>query len=102
CAFREGTVHDYSSAGKALLCRSADWGMVSVSAVRTADPSFRRWDVEHRLLCYRYNADGSPITDGSYPVSAPVSRRRRLIVDYEIRKDSRRITGHFVTFPEGW
>ncbi len=80
----------------------ADRRMISVSAVRTSDPSFRRWDVEHRLPCYLYNADGSPITDGSYPVSAPVSRRQRLIVDYEIRKDTRRITGHFVTFPDDW
>jgi hypothetical protein len=35
-------------------------------------------------------------------VSAAVGPRERLIVDYEIRKESRRITGYFVTFPEGW
>ena len=49
-----------------------------------------------------YNADESPIPDGSYPVSAPVDARTRLIVDYEIRPTSKRIAGYFVTFPEDW
>jgi hypothetical protein len=40
--------------------------------------------------------------DGSYPASVAVGPRQRLIVDYEIREDSRRITGYFVTFPEDW
>ncbi|MFO0925676.1 MAG: sialidase family protein [Gemmataceae bacterium] len=80
----------------------ADRRMVSVSAVKTADRDFLRWDVEHRLPCYLYNADESPIADGSYPVSAPVGDGRRLIVDYEIRPDSKRITGYLVRFPTDW
>jgi glycerophosphoryl diester phosphodiesterase len=80
----------------------ADRRMVSVSAVRGSDPSFLRWDLEHRLPCYLYNADESPIADGSYPVSAAIGGSRRLIVDYEIRKDSRRIVGYFVDFPNNW
>jgi Neuraminidase (sialidase) len=88
--------------GKTPTLIFADRRMVSVSAVRTADPSFLRWDLEHRLPCYLYNADESPISDGSYPVSAAVGPCRRLIVDYEIRKDSRRIVGYFVDFPKNW
>lgn len=80
----------------------ADRRMVSVSMVRTSDPNFLRWDVEHRLPCFRYNADESPIPDGSYPVSVPTGPRERLIVDYEIRGDSKRIAGYFVTLPESW
>ena len=80
----------------------ADRRMVSVAAVKTTDPEFLRWDLDGRLPCYRYNADESPIPDGSYPVSAPLDGRRRLVVDYEIRPDSKRITGYFVSFPEGW
>ena len=30
------------------------------------------------------------------------SRNERLIVDYEIRPETRRITGHFVRFPRRW
>jgi hypothetical protein len=88
--------------GKTPTLIYADRRMVSVSAVRTRDPEFLRWDVENRLPCYRYNADESPIADGSYPVSAPVGPRRRLIVDYEVRDGARRITGYFVNFPEDW
>ena len=76
--------------------------MVSVSAVRTADPDYLHWDLEHRLPCYQYNADESPIPDGSYPVSVAVGGNRRLIVDYEIRRDSKRIAGYFVAVPETW
>jgi hypothetical protein len=88
--------------GKTPTLIYADRRMVSVSAVRPTDTEFLRWDVDHRLPCYLYNTDESPIADGSYPVSVPVSRRQRLIVDYEIRKDAKRIAGYFVTFPEGW
>lgn len=88
--------------GKTPTLIFADRRMVSVSAVRTADPNFLRWDLEHRLPCYLYNADESPILDGSYPVSVAVGRNRRLNVDYEIRKDSRRIVGYFVDFPRDW
>jgi hypothetical protein len=76
--------------------------MVSVSAVNTTDPEFLRWDIEHRLPCYVYNADEAPIPDGSYPVSVQVGPRERLIVDYEIRKDSKRIAGYFVSLPKEW
>lgn len=88
--------------GKTPTLIYADRRMLSVSAVRPADADYLRWDVEHRLPCYLYNADESPIADGSYPVSVQIGSRRRLIVDYEIRKDSRRIAGYFVTFPERW
>jgi hypothetical protein len=80
----------------------ADRRMVSVSAVKPAADSLLRWDLGKRLPCYRYNADESPIRDGSYPVSVAVGPRERLIVDYEIRKESQRISGYFVTFPEDW
>lgn len=80
----------------------ADRRMVSVSAVTTDDPDFLRWDVDNRLECYRYSADESPIPDASYPVSAPISPGKRLIVDYEIRPQSKRIAGYVVTFPDGW
>jgi hypothetical protein len=88
--------------GKTPTLIFADRRMVSVSAVKTRDPDFLRWDVEKRLPCYLYNPDASPIPDGSYPVSVPIGTRQRLIVDYEIRKDSKRIAGHVVTFPKDW
>lgn len=88
--------------GKTPTLIYADRRMVSVSAVKTSDPDFLRWDVAHRLPCYLYSRDESPIPDGSYPVSVSISGRQRLIVDYEIRKDSKRIAGYFVTFPENW
>ncbi len=88
--------------GKTPTLLYADRRMVSVSAVKPAGDDFLRWDLEKRLPCYVYNADESPVRDGSYPVSVPVSPRERLIVDYEVRKDSQRITGYFVTFPEDW
>jgi photosystem II stability/assembly factor-like uncharacterized protein len=80
----------------------ADRRMVSVSAVRTTDPDFLKWDLEGRLPCYLYKADETAIADASYPVSAPVGPNRRLIVDYEIRKTTKRVAGYFVTFPADW
>lgn len=80
----------------------SDRRMVSVSAVATRDPDFLRWDIERKLECYRYQPDESPITDSSYPVSAPINSSTRLIVDYEIRNDSHQISGYFVTFPATW
>lgn len=74
----------------------------SISAVRTQDPQFLTWDLDHRLACYRYNADEAPIPDGSYAVSAPAGPHRRIVVDYEIRPDSKRITGYLVDFPTDW
>jgi len=88
--------------GKTPTLIYADRRMVSVSAVRQAGDDFLRWDLEKRILCYLYNTDEMPILDGSYPVSVSVGPRERLIVDYEVRKDSKRITGYFVTFPVDW
>jgi hypothetical protein len=88
--------------GKTPTLVYADRRMVSVSAVKPAGDGFLSWDVARRLPCYLYNADGSAIRDGSYPVSVAVGPRERLIVDYEIRDGSRRITGYFITFPEDW
>lgn len=80
----------------------ADRRMVSVSAVRSHDPNFVEWDVANRHPCYLYNADESPIRDSSYPVGVQVGARRWLIVDYEIREKSKRITGYFVDLPTDW
>lgn len=80
----------------------ADHRMVSVAAVTTKDPSFVEWDVEHRLRCYQYTEDGAGIPDTSYPCSVPIGPTKRLIVDYEIRPDSKRIAGYFVEFPADW
>jgi len=80
-----------------------DLRMISISAVKTHDPKLLNWDQDQLLKCYFYNQDQSAIPDGSYTVSAPTGNpNERLIVDYEIRKDSKRITGYFVTFPENW
>lgn len=73
-----------------------------MSAIKTSDSEYLHWDLRQRLPCYLYNADESPIPDGSYPVSVQIGSRQRLIVDYEIREQSKRITGYFITFPEDW
>jgi Neuraminidase (sialidase) len=88
--------------GTAAVLTYADRRMVSVSMVTTADPGFRRWDVEGRLLCYQYRPDGKPIADASYPVSVAVGKHRRFIVDYEIRPEGKWIAGYFVDLPEDW
>lgn len=88
--------------GETVVLIYADRRMVSVSAVRTSDPALLKWDVDQRLPCYLYNADESPITDASYPVSAPLGENRRIIVDYEIRPDSRRIAAYVVNLPKDW
>jgi hypothetical protein len=80
----------------------ADRRMVSVSAVKTSDVDFLTWDVPRRVPVYRYNPDASPIADGSYPASVQTGPQERLIVDYEIRPDSKRIAGYFVDFPSDW
>lgn len=80
-----------------------DRRMISISAAKTNDKAMLKWDTDNLLNCYLYNADQSRIPDGSYAVSAPTGNpNERLIVDYEIRPDSKRITGYFVTFPENW
>ena len=86
--------------GKSPTLIFADRRMVSVSAARTKDPELLKWDLD--LSCYRYNEGEEPIADGSYPASAPIDARTRLIVDYEIRSDAKQIAGYFVTFPEDW
>jgi hypothetical protein len=80
----------------------ADRRMVSVSMVTTHDPEFRTWDVEHRVACYQYRPDGSPIADASYPVSVAVGEHRRFVVDYEIRPEGKWIAGYFVDLPPEW
>jgi Neuraminidase (sialidase) len=85
--------------GRSVLLIHSDRRMVSVSAVRTSDPDYLKWDLEHRLPCYLYNRDETPILDGSYPVSAAIDAQRRIIVDYEIRPGSRRITAYLVAMP---
>ncbi len=79
-----------------------DQRMVSVSAAFTRDPEFLVWNLEEGLPCYVYDPNRTPILDGSYAVSAWVDPHTRLIVDYEIREDSKWITGYFVEFPENW
>jgi hypothetical protein len=80
----------------------ADHRMVSVAAATTKDPAFVEWDVDHRLRCYQYMEDGSRIPDTGYPCSVAVGPNTRLVVDYEIRPDSKRIAGYFVEFPGDW
>lgn len=80
----------------------SDRRMVSVSAARSNDPEFLHWDLDHKVTCYEYEPDGKPIDDGSYPVSVELDDNARFIVDYEIRHDSKRITGYYVKFPENW
>ena len=46
-------------------------------------------DLAGRLPCHLYNADGSPIRDASCLASVQVDARTRLIVDYEIRANSK-------------
>ncbi|MFV1969008.1 MAG: sialidase family protein [Pirellulaceae bacterium] len=79
-----------------------DRRMVSVAAATTSDPKFVTWNIEGQLPCYQYEADGTAIPDGSYLSSVSVSKNRRLLVDYEVREDSHRITGYFVDFPSDW
>jgi hypothetical protein len=88
--------------GRKPILTYADRRMISVSMVTTDDPSFRRWDIDGRLLCYWYRPDGRPIADASYPVSVAVGKHRRLVVDYEIRPEGKWIAGYFVDLPENW
>jgi len=88
--------------GRRPLLTYADRRMVSVSMASTTDPELLRWDVDRRLTCYLYQPDGSPIADGSYPVSVAVGESRRFVVDYEIRAEGKWIAGYFVDLPPGW
>jgi hypothetical protein len=76
--------------------------MESVAAATTNDPTFVTWDVEGQLDCYRYGPEGTVIPDGSYLSSVSVTKNRRLLIDYEIREDSKRVTGYYVDFPGDW
>ena len=130
CVFREGTEHDFSASGRdggrtwsvpaktnaqsrrapspPHLCRHnqtvsliyADRRMVSASAARASDAGLLNWDIARQLPAYVYNPDWSPIPDGSYPASIQTGPQERLIVDYEIRPKSKRITGYFVHLPD--
>lgn len=80
----------------------SDTREVSVAAVKTSDPEFVTWDVEHHLRCYQYNASGAPIPDGSYPCTVQVTSTINLIVDYEIRESEGRVTGYYCSFPKDW
>jgi hypothetical protein len=88
--------------GSTPVLTYADRRMISVSMVTTDDARFVKWDLEGRLLCYRYRPDGERIADASYPVSVAVGNSRRFIVDYEIRPEGRWIAGYFVDLPEHW
>ncbi len=88
--------------GKAPILTYADRRMVSVSMVTTDDPEFCRWNLDERVACYQYRADGGPIADASYPVSVAVGRHRRFVVDYEVRPEGKWIAGYFVDLPEAW
>jgi len=79
-----------------------DRRMVSVAATSTNDPNFVTWKVAIKLPCYQYESDGTAIRDGSYLSSVSLGKHRRLLVDYEIRENSKRITGYFVDFPTDW
>ncbi len=74
-----------------------DARMVSVALATTDDPELVTWNVDDRLTAYQYLPDGSPIDDGGYPVSVSLGGDRRLIVDYFIDGDTRRIVGYYVT-----
>jgi hypothetical protein len=90
----------FRHAGRVFLLY-ADRRMVSVSMVTTDDPHFVRWNLEDRLACYQYRPDGTPIADGSYAVSAPISDSHRLIVDYQIDGEHI-IAGYVVQLPDRW
>jgi hypothetical protein len=76
-----------------------DARMVSGAMATSNDPNLLVWNVETRLKAFQYRADGKPITDGGYPVSARTVGKQRLIVDYVIDADRHTIEGYFVTLP---
>jgi hypothetical protein len=104
--------------GHRVVLTYADERMRCVSMVSTTDPDFVRWDVDDRVHCYQYHADGHRITDASYPCSVAVGPHLRLVVDYEIESviapdsddvieyeveaERKQITGHFVDTPRQW
>ncbi|MDA0659737.1 MAG: sialidase family protein [Planctomycetota bacterium] len=69
---------------------------VSVVMATTDDPQLVTWKVDRLLPCYFYRSDKTPIADGSYPVSVPVSAHQRFVVDYVHDGDSKTISGYLV------
>ncbi len=104
--------------GQTPVLTYAESRMVSVAMVATRDPDYLEWDVEDRVRCYQYRADGKRIADASYPCSVATGPHQRLIVDYEIeslitpdedvkveyelKAERKQITGHFVSTPNVW
>lgn len=104
--------------GDRVVLTYSDARQVSVSMVTTDDPEFVQWNVDERVPCFQYRADGKKIADASYPCSVAVGPQRRLIVDYEIESlitpspdhvidyeltvERKQITGHFVDTPVDW
>jgi hypothetical protein len=80
----------------------ADRRMVSVSIARARDAAATSWDVDGQVEAFRYEPDESPISDAGYPVSVQIDQRTRLVIDYEIRPNGRRIAGYFVALPANW
>tara|TARA_R110002095_G_scaffold133986_2_gene116279 strand:+ start:683 stop:1861 length:1179 start_codon:yes stop_codon:yes gene_type:complete len=73
---------------------------VSVSAVTTSDPEYLKWDINAPSGGYRYYSNGAAIHDGSYVSPVFLSANQLLIVDYEIRDDSKAITARILTIPD--
>ena len=104
--------------GETVVLTYSEARMVSVSMVTTSDPELLEWDLEKRIPCYRYRADGKRIADASYPCSVATGPHRRLIVDYEIeslitpsseieidyglQKERKQLTGRFIDTPPEW
>ncbi len=72
---------------------------VSISAVTTLDPEFLKWDINAPSGGYKYHDNGAAIHDGSYVSSVFLSANQLLIVDYEIRDDTKVITARNITIP---
>ena len=104
--------------GNRVVLTYSDARMCCVSMASTTDPDFVHWNVDDRVLCYQYRADGHCIADASYPCSVAVGPHRRLVVDYEIeslitpgpddlieyelKAERKQVTGHFVDIPAQW
>ena len=104
--------------GQRVVLTYADRRMVSVAMVSTEDPDYVCWDLDDRVACFQYRTDGKAIADASYPCSVAVGPRLRLVVDYEIEsritpsadqsidyelaRERKQITGHFVVTPAAW
>lgn len=118
CGFAAASPHLGRHGNKVVLTYAED-RMVSVAMVTTDDPDYLQWDVENRVRCFQYRADGKRIADASYPCSVDTGPHERLVVDYEIeslitpdpktividydlKAERKQITGHFVETPVDW